>query len=95
MVTAEFITIIGTVVGTGLALGVGLAILIMRSTVRVDADRRAFQAEAAQDRRALQAKMDSFRAEMERLAVHPPAATRPLIFSRSPSPAGAPLSGTC
>ena len=79
MVTAEFITIIGTVVGTGLALGVGLAMLIMRSTVRVDADRRAFQAEAAQDRRAfqaeaaqdrraLQAPMDSFRAEMQRLA---------------------------
>ena len=68
MVTAEFITIIGTVVGTGLALGVGLAMLIMRSTVRVDADRRAFQAEAAQDRRALQAAMDSFRAEMQRLA---------------------------
>ena len=79
MVTAEFITIIGTVVGTGLALGVGLAMLIMRSTVRVDADRRAFQAEAAQDRRALQAEaaqdrralqapMDSFRAEMQRLA---------------------------
>ena len=56
MVTAEFITIIGTVVGTGLALGVGLAMLIMRSTVRVDADRRAFQAEAAQDRRAFQAE---------------------------------------
>ena len=68
MVTAEFITIIGTVVGTGLALGVGLGMLIMRSTVRVDADRRAFQAEAAQDRRALQGTMDSFRAEMQRLA---------------------------
>ena len=74
MLTAEFITIIGTVVGTGLALGVGLAMLIMRSTTRVDADRRAFQAEAAQDRRTLQASMDSFhtamdtfRAEMQRL----------------------------
>ena len=61
MPAADLIAIIGSVLGVGLAL----AVLIMRSTARVDADRRAFQAEAAQDRRALQASMDSFRAAMD------------------------------
>ena len=61
MLTAQFITIIGTVVGTGLALGVGLAMLIMRSTARVDADRRALQASMDSFRTA----MDAFRAEMQ------------------------------
>lgn len=61
MPTADLIAIIGSVLGVGLAL----AMLIMRSTARVDADRRAFQAEAAHDRRALQASMDSFRAAMD------------------------------
>ena len=68
MPTAEFLTLIGAIVGTGLAL----ALLIMRTTARLDrrideagADRRAFQAEAAQDRRAWQASMDSFRASMD------------------------------
>ena len=61
MPTADLIAIIGSVLGVGLAL----AVLIMRSTARVDTDRRAFQAEAAQDRRALQASMDSFRAAMD------------------------------
>ena len=71
MPTAEFLTLIGAIVGTGLAL----ALLIMRTTARLDrrideagADRRAFQAEAAQDRRAWQASMDTFRMEMQRLA---------------------------
>ncbi len=63
MLTAEFITIIGTVIGTGLALGVGLAMLIMRSTARVDADRRALQ--TSMD--SFRAAMDTFRAEMQRL----------------------------
>ncbi len=63
MLTAEFITIIGTVIGTGLALGVGLAMLIMRSTARVDADRRALQ--TSMD--SFRAAMDMFRAEMQRL----------------------------
>ena len=53
MPTAELIAIIGTMLGVGLAL----AVLIMRSTARVDADRRA-----------LQAAMDTFRAEVMRLA---------------------------
>lgn len=59
MPTADLIAIIGSVLGVGLTL----AVLIMRTTARLD--RRAFQAEAAQDRRALQASMDSFRASMD------------------------------
>ena len=71
MTTVEFVTLLGSVVGVGLAL----AVLIMRTTTRLDrrideaaADRRAFQTEAAQDRRAFQASIDTFRAEMQRLA---------------------------
>ena len=64
MPAAELIAIIGSVIGVGLALGV----LIMRSTARLDQDRRAFQAEAAQDRRAHQASMDAFAREMQRLS---------------------------
>ena len=62
MPTAELIAIIGTMLGVGLAL----AVLIMRSTARVDADRRAlqvtmdaFRSESAADRRALQAAMNA------------------------------------
>ena len=40
----------------------------MRSTSRIDADQRAFQAEAAADRRTFQAAMDTFRTEMQHLA---------------------------
>jgi len=71
MTGPELFGIIGSVVGVGLAL----AVLIMRTTARLDrrldegaAGRRAFQAEAAQDRRALQQAMDQFRNEMQRLA---------------------------
>ena len=71
MTGPELSGIIGSVIGVGLAL----AVLIMRTTARLDrridegaADRRAFQAEAAQDRRALQQAMDQFRNEMQRLA---------------------------
>ena len=42
--------------------------LIIRSTARIDADRRAFQTEAAADRRAFQSAMSDFRKEMQRLA---------------------------
>ena len=53
-----------TIIGTVLAVGVGLAALIMRSTARLDADRRALQArfDAAMD--AFRAEMAAFRAEM-------------------------------
>ena len=64
MTDPQLFSIIGSVLGVGLAL----AVLIMRSTARIDADRRAFQAEAAADRRAFQAGMDQFRTEMQRLA---------------------------
>ena len=40
----------------------------MRSTARIDADRPAFQTEAAADRRAFQAGMDDFRQAMQHLA---------------------------
>ena len=72
-----------TIIGTVLAVGLALATLIMRSTARQDADRRAVQAAADADRRAVQAAadadrravqarfdtaMDTFRTEMHRLA---------------------------
>ncbi len=63
MSTVDLIAIIGSVFGSALALGV----VAMRMAARIDADRRAFQAEAAQDRRALQASMDRFlQANMDR-----------------------------
>ena len=72
---AQFLTIIGTV----LAVGFGLAGLMIRTTARLDrridndkaaadAGRRAYQTAADADRRAFQAGMDAFRAEMQRLA---------------------------
>ena len=51
------ISIIVPIIGTVIAVGLALATLIMRSTARLDADRRAFQS-----------AMDTFRAEMQRLA---------------------------
>lgn len=50
-------TVIVPIIGTVIAVGLALATLIMRSTARLDADRRAFQS-----------AMDTFRAEMQRLA---------------------------
>ena len=72
---ADTLSIIGSVFGTGLAL----AVLMMRITARLDADRRAFEAKADADRRASDAKadadrrahqasMDTFRAEMRQIA---------------------------
>ena len=72
---ADTLSIIGTVVGTGLAL----AVLMMRITARLDADRRAADAKWAADRRAAdskwdadrrahQASMDAFRVEMREIA---------------------------
>ena len=76
---AQFLAIIGTV----LAVGFGLAGLMIRTTARLDrridndkaaadADRRAYQAAADADRRAFQSRfdtaMDAFRTEMQRLA---------------------------
>ena len=50
-----------TIIGTVLAVGLALATLIMRSTARQDADRRAIQAR-------FDTAMDTFRTEMQRLA---------------------------
>ena len=47
-----------------LGVGIALAVLILRTTARID----SYRAEAAADRRAFQAGMDTFRAEMQRLA---------------------------
>ena len=78
----ETLSIIGSVIGTGLAL----AVLMMRITARLDADRRAADAKADADRRASdterraanaradadrrahQASMDAFRVEMREIA---------------------------
>ena len=62
MSSVDLIAILGSVFGSALALG----IMTMRITARIDADRRAFQAEAAQDCRALQATMDRHQATMDR-----------------------------
>ena len=73
----EFLTIIGTIVAMGIALGS----LLLDATGRIDdaiaeaaADRRAsdakmdeFRAQAAADRRAADAKMNEFRRHMQRL----------------------------
>ena len=56
--------LVASIIGSVVAVGLALAVLIMRGTARIDADRRAFQSEAAADRRACQAGMDAFRAEM-------------------------------
>lgn len=46
----------GYIIGSVVAVGLALAVLILRSTSRIDADRRAFQA-----------GMDDFRAQMQNL----------------------------
>lgn len=57
-----------TIIGTVLAVGVGLAALIMRSTARFDADRRAVQARFDASMDAFRAEMRTFEREMRRLA---------------------------
>ena len=79
----QLYAIIGSTVGSIAVVGISLAVLILRNTSRLDADRRAFQASADADRRAFQAAadadrrahqarfdtaMDAFRVEMQRLA---------------------------
>ena len=53
----DTLSIIGSVIGTGLAI----ALLIMRNTTRLDADRRAADAKADANRRAFEAKADADR----------------------------------
>ena len=52
------------IVGSVAAAGVSLAVLILRATSRID----RVLSEGAADRRVLQASMDTFRTEMQRLA---------------------------
>ena len=73
---AGLVSIIGSVVGTGLAVGLGLAVLIMRSTARVDADRRAADAR-------FDTAMDAFRTNMQRLAERHAADMRSLAERQS------------
>ena len=68
MISATAMVIIGTWLGVG---GVALAVLIMRINARLDrkfadgiGNRRAFQAQAVEDRRRLRAGMDRFDADM-------------------------------
>ena len=56
---------VASVIGTVVVVGLALSVLILRWTARIDADTRAFQAEAAADRRAFQARMNDFRAQMK------------------------------
>ena len=53
-----------TIIGTVLAVGVGLAALIMRSTARLDADRRAIQARFDTAMDTFRSEMGAFRSEM-------------------------------
>ena len=83
MTADQLFTIIGSTVGSIAVVGLTLAVLILRVTSRLDADRRTIQATADADRRATQAAadadrraiqarfdtaMDTFRTEMQRLA---------------------------
>ena len=96
---ANTLSIIGSVVGTGLAL----AVLMMRITARLDADRRAADAKADADRRAAdaradavrraadadrrahQASMDAFRAEMRQIAERQARVEGPLPCPSAPA----------
>ena len=64
MTPGQLFTIIGSLIGSVVAVGVSLAVLILRAKSRIDRVR----SEGAADRRALQASMDTFRTEMQRLA---------------------------
>ena len=86
-------SIIGSVFGTGLAL----AVLMLRITARLDADRRAadakadadrraFEAKADADRRAHQASMDAFRADMREIAERQARVEGPLGGRTGPAP---------
>ena len=61
MTPDQLYAIIGSTVGSIAVVGISLAVLILRNTSRLDADRRAFQASADADRRAFQAAADADR----------------------------------
>ena len=64
MTDPQLFSIIGSVLGVGIAL----AALMIGLIAWLRADMKADRAEAALDRRAFQQSMDGFRAEMQRLA---------------------------
>ena len=61
MTPDQLYIIIGSTVGSIAVFGISIAILILRNTSRLDADRRAVQAAADTDRRAFQAAADADR----------------------------------
>ena len=61
MTPDQLYAIIGSTVGSITIVGIALAVMILRVTSRLDADRRAFQAR-------FDTAMDAFRTEMQRLA---------------------------
>ena len=61
MTPDQLFAIIGSTVGSVAVVGLSLALLILRNTSRLDADRRAFQTR-------FDTAMDAFRTEMQRLA---------------------------
>ena len=64
MTDPQLFSIIGSVLGVGIAL----AALMIGLIAWLRADMKTDRAEAAQDRRAFQQSMDGFRTEMQRLA---------------------------
>lgn len=62
----EFYTILIAVIGIGVALGS----LMLNATGQADADRRAYLADAAADRRASDARMAEFRNRMDQFDSH-------------------------
>ena len=57
-----------SIIASVLGVGLGLAILLMRTTARLDRRIDNDKAAADADRRAFQAGMDDFKKEMQRLA---------------------------
>ncbi len=64
----DALTIIFTIVFTGVAVVIALARLIKGETARIDADRRASDARHDADMREFRTAMDTFRTEMLRFA---------------------------
>ena len=68
MTSQDSYTIIGSSVGSIFLVGLTLAVLIMRTTSRLDRRIDQVATETAADRRQFQTAMDDFRKEMQRLA---------------------------
>ena len=71
MLTYQFVALVVSLLVSVTGVGIGLTIVTMRVTGRLDTDRRAtdariekYLAEGAADRRAIQASTDALRGEM-------------------------------